>query len=177
MKKLILITLLLIPFLGLSQIFTTRDKNLDANLNIFNSEAKKDLAAFKLDIKSNYNVSEVEFDNMLKMKMEPAEIYLVLEIALITKKNITEVLLCYEKNKDRGWGHIAKEMGIKPGSPEFHELKGKAKTKANNYKANSANQKSKGKAGNTNGNSGNENTKGKSENTNTKGNSGNGQKK
>ncbi len=170
MKKLILITLVLIPFLGLSQIFTTGDKTLDANLNIFNSEAKKDLAAFKLDIKSNYNVSEVDFNNMLKMKMEPAEIYLVLEIALITKKNITEVILCYEQNKERGWGYIAKEMGIKPGSPEFHELKGKAKTKSNNYKANSANQKSKGKAGNTS-------SKGKSGNSNSKGNSGNGQKK
>ena len=33
------------------------------------------------------------------------------------------VLKEYKANKGRGWGVIAKKLGIKPGSKEFHELK------------------------------------------------------
>jgi hypothetical protein len=29
----------------------------------------------------------------------------------------------YKKNRGKGWGVIAKSLGIKPGSPEFHALK------------------------------------------------------
>ena len=29
----------------------------------------------------------------------------------------------YRKNKGQGWGVIAKSLGIKPGSAEFHALK------------------------------------------------------
>jgi hypothetical protein len=33
------------------------------------------------------------------------------------------VLREYQANKGKGWGVIAKNLGIKPGSREFHELK------------------------------------------------------
>jgi hypothetical protein len=34
------------------------------------------------------------------------------------------VLRDYEQNRGQGWGVIAQRMGIKPGSPAFHALKG-----------------------------------------------------
>jgi hypothetical protein len=55
--------------------------------------------------------------------------YFALELALAIGKPIEEVVSTYEKNRDKGWGYIAQQMGIKPGSPEFHALKGKSKTK------------------------------------------------
>jgi hypothetical protein len=33
------------------------------------------------------------------------------------------ILQTYNTNRGRGWGVIAKELGIKPGSAEFHALK------------------------------------------------------
>jgi hypothetical protein len=33
------------------------------------------------------------------------------------------VLREYKSSKGKGWGVIAKSLGIKPGSKEFHELK------------------------------------------------------
>ncbi len=33
------------------------------------------------------------------------------------------VVQVYQGNKGKGWGVIAKSLGIKPGSPEFHALK------------------------------------------------------
>ena len=49
--------------------------------------------------------------------------------------NIDDVIISYKKNKEKGWGVIAKEMGIKPGSPEFHALKGKTKTRKDKGKS------------------------------------------
>lgn len=39
------------------------------------------------------------------------------------------------KNKSKGWGLTAKEMGIKPGSPEFKALKQKSREKSKKMKA------------------------------------------
>lgn len=33
------------------------------------------------------------------------------------------VLQRYQRNRGKGWGNLALELGIKPGSPEFHALK------------------------------------------------------
>jgi len=38
-------------------------------------------------------------------------------------KPIDYVTEQYKENKGRGWGALAKSLGIKPGSPEFHALK------------------------------------------------------
>ncbi len=34
-----------------------------------------------------------------------------------------QVIEKYNSEKDKGWGALAKSMGIKPGSAEFHALK------------------------------------------------------
>ena len=61
--------------------------------------------------------------------MEPADVYMVVEIAGIQKITVEKVVESYKKNKGKGWGVIAKELGIKPGSKEFKELKERAKDK------------------------------------------------
>jgi hypothetical protein len=47
-----------------------------------------------------------------------------LQLGYMTKKPLNVVLQTYKKNTGKGWGNIAKQLGIKPGSPEFHALKG-----------------------------------------------------
>ena len=71
---------------------------------------------------------------MISLKMEPGEIYIALEIAKIANRPIDDVIKSYSANKGKGWGYIAKEMGIKPGSAEFHALKGKGKNKSSKGK-------------------------------------------
>jgi hypothetical protein len=41
---------------------------------------------------------------------------------------LDELLTVYSKHKSNGWGVIAKQLGIKPGSAEFHQLKNRART-------------------------------------------------
>ena len=40
-----------------------------------------------------------------------------------SKLPLNRVLSVYRGNKKKGWGAIAKKLGIKPGSAEFHALK------------------------------------------------------
>jgi hypothetical protein len=43
--------------------------------------------------------------------------------ASVTKHPIDTVQKNYMANRGQGWGVIAKQLGIKPGSNEFHALK------------------------------------------------------
>lgn len=117
---------------GYSQIkFGTGDSELDADLNVINTSAKNDMGTFKADLTATFGVSVKNLDYMLSIKMEPAEIYFALEISVAVNKPIETVIDTYEANREKGWGYIAQQLGIKPGSPEFHALKGKSKDKKN----------------------------------------------
>ncbi|MGZ4098661.1 MAG: hypothetical protein ACXVNM_07270 [Bacteroidia bacterium] len=105
------------------------DTELDASLNEINVKAKTDLPGFKKDLSVEFNFGENKIDKLLEAQLSPADIFMTLQTAEITKKDPDIVADTFKKNKDKGWGVIAKELGIKPGSPEFHALKGKAKNK------------------------------------------------
>lgn len=49
------------------------------------------------------------------------DLALGLEMGNLSKMPADKVLNAYEKNQ--GWGNIAKDLGIKPGSDEFHRMK------------------------------------------------------
>ncbi|MBD3638736.1 MAG: hypothetical protein HUJ25_15390 [Crocinitomicaceae bacterium] len=136
MKTSIAIIFTLVSFFTFSQFnYDTGSKELDADLGFITVEAERDLGGFKADLVSDYNISLKKLDYMFSIGMKAGEVYLTLEISNIGGKPIDDVLACYKSNKDKGWGYIAKEMGIKPGSPEFHALKGKAKNKKDKAKS------------------------------------------
>jgi hypothetical protein len=142
--KRILLTLFTITSLNVlsAQIsFNTGDATFDADLNVINTNAKTDLTAFKSDLSVSFGVSVPTIDNLFSINMAPGEVYLALEIAKTTSKPVADVVTSYKKNKGKGWGVIAQEMGIKPGSDQFHALKGKCKAKKDKGNGNS---KSKG---------------------------------
>ena len=132
--------------------FRTGDPSLEAELNIVNNDAKRDLRTFKSNISVQYGIPVPRVEGMLNI-MKPAEVLLAIRISSISKKPLDVVVQNYKTNKDKGWGYIAKQMGIKPGSPEFHALKGKSK------KGGNAKPKSSGKPSSTKGNNGKSNGK------------------
>ncbi|MBA3663872.1 MAG: hypothetical protein H0W61_06650 [Bacteroidetes bacterium] len=105
------------------------DTELDASLTEINIKAKDDLPLFKKDLSIEFNIGQPKIDKMLEAQLSPADIFMILQTAELTKNDPEIVMGTYKKNKDKGWGAIAKELGIKPGSPEFHALKGKAHNK------------------------------------------------
>ena len=128
MKQLWIWMLLFSVFSASAQIsFRTGNVQLDTDLNTINARASADFGAFKTDMQLSYNVSEKSIEYMTgNLSMAFGEVYLALEIAKIAKKPLNDVLVCYQTHKSKGWGYIAKEMGIKPGSDAFHQLKNSA---------------------------------------------------
>ena len=108
--------------------FNTGSAELDADLYMINTNAKKDLATFKSDLSNGFGIEVTTMENMMGLGMEPAEVYLSLEIASASRSSINNVVTSYRLNKGKGWGLVAKEMGIWPDSNEFIALKNKCRS-------------------------------------------------
>lgn len=122
MKRLVsmLIFMLALPVFG--QNFRTGDATLETELRNINVTARKDLRVFKSQTSTNFGVAVPKLDKMLAI-MQPAEVILSLRIARVRNISVDRVIQSYKVNKGKGWGVIAKDLGIKPGSTEFHALK------------------------------------------------------
>jgi hypothetical protein len=120
----------------------TGDAELDVFLKDINTNALSNPDQFKVNASASFNIGVTKIDLLLNT-MPPGDVYMALQLASSTGKPVDTVVDSYSKNKGKGWGVIAKEMGIKPGSPEFHAMKKSLKEK-------------KGK-GNGGGNQGNKN--------------------
>lgn len=115
--------------------YNTGDDELNKSLLTIDADAKLDFGAFKVDLSVSYDITEKKIEYLsVDIEMSAGDIYMSLELAKITEKSIDQVIEVYQTNKTKGWGVIAKELGIKPGSPEFHALKGKAKDKGSKEK-------------------------------------------
>ena len=142
------IVLALIVILGTSSVFgqikiKTGDVTLDAELNLFSKNASDDPSKAKTDLTSNFSITSSKVESLIGKAMDYAEILLALKMSDVLGVPLDNVLKSYETNKSKGWGAIAKDLGIKPGSPEFHALKGKGGK--GNSKGNSGKGNSKGK--------------------------------
>ena len=144
-KAVILILALLFTIISNAQVLlNTGSVELDNDLNKINADARLDFGTFKTNLALSYNISDIKIDYLsVSVKMEPAEVYLALELSKLSGRSIDQVVEIYEVNRNKGWGIIAKELGIKPGSPEFHKLKENTKNKG--AKVKSKNNKGKSK--------------------------------
>ncbi|WP_370480316.1 hypothetical protein [Tamlana flava] len=110
--------------------FNSGSAQLDSDLKAINTQASLNLSLFNKEMHVSYHVSEKKLNYMsVSLGMIPGEIYFSLEISKIAKVSLDRVLTIYKNHKSRGWGVIAKELGIKPGSVEFHQLKKSASSR------------------------------------------------
>lgn len=153
MKKQFLILVAVCAFkLNYSQetAFTPRtgDAEMDAVLQEVSTKAKDDASGFITETATAFNVPKTKVQELLQV-MDPGDAYMTLQTAEVTNKPVDEVKDAYIKEKDKGWGQIAKNLGIKPGSKEFHVLKSKIKgnkeKKGKEKKEKGGNSKGKGK--------------------------------
>lgn len=97
--------------------------DLNAFVSNMNVQARADLGAFKTNLSVTFGVSAPQVEVLISKVSSPADAYMVLKVGQVARQPEDVVLHEYQGNKGRGWGVIAKNLGIKPGSPEFHELK------------------------------------------------------
>jgi hypothetical protein len=127
MKKIIMLYLLLAYSLVFSQEtvrieFNTGDKQIDTHLNSINVYAGLDIDLFKKDLTVKFGVAIEEVDRyIVKERIPPAEVYYGHCMASVTGKSFSSIIQM--RSDKNGWGAIAKDLGIKPGSKQFHALK------------------------------------------------------
>ena len=96
---------------------------LDDFLRSLNVQARADLEGYSARVSAQFGVPQMQVRAIIDTVREPADAFMVFQLGQMTRQDHDVVLQTYQKNRGKGWGVIAKEMGIKPGSREFHALK------------------------------------------------------
>lgn len=110
--------------------FGLGDAGLEASLNEIGASAKLDLPGFTVEVSLQWGLPQAQVQAVLTQGFQPAEVYLAAALANLSGKPVNVVIETYKKNKAKGWGFVAKELGIKPGSKEFKALKDKSSASA-----------------------------------------------
>jgi hypothetical protein len=89
----------------------------------FNIRAEADAAGFRAQLATRFRIGDARISAILGNAGKPADAYIALRLGEMAKRPPEDVLTAYKTGKAKGWGAIAKGLGIKPGSKEFHALK------------------------------------------------------
>src|SRR5512139_4279536 len=115
-----------VPILFLSLfIFSVvlASSDLDGFIKGLNVEAKADLGAFKVRLSTQFGVPVPKVEAIMASVATPGDAYMCFRVGQVASQPVEVVMKEYQANKGQGWGVIAKNLGIKPGSKEFHALK------------------------------------------------------
>jgi len=134
----------------------TGDASLDASLGDLNVHTHGDsMPEFIDNISLSYNIPRVRIENWVyEVKMVPADVVMTVLIAKLLGIDVDVVVNKYKARRGKGWGVIAKELGIKPGSKEFHALKNGAFGELEKAKKKGKSKGNKGKKGKNSGSKG-----------------------
>ena len=119
MKKIIFALLALFIFNGTA----IAGGGLDGFLDSLNVQARADMNGYSAKLSLQFGVPEVQVRAVISSVKEPSDAFMCLQLGHWTQKPAEQVVTVYKANQGKGWGVIAKSMGIKPGSAEFHALK------------------------------------------------------
>jgi hypothetical protein len=92
-------------------------------LSELNAQAQEDLNGYTEKLGNQFGVASQQVRDIINAVDYPADAFMVLQLGQMTNKQPETVLETYKNNQGKGWGVIAQELGIKPGSAEFHALK------------------------------------------------------
>jgi hypothetical protein len=110
----------LMVFLLVSSAALAGDYDWLQNLNI---RAEADPSGFRAQLATRFKIGNAEINAVIGNVAKPADAYMVLRLAEISHQPTDRVIAQYRSGRGQGWGALAKNLGIKPGSREFHALK------------------------------------------------------
>lgn len=121
MKKKIL--LIIVCFALGTALAPRANADLDGFLGDINVRARADLPGFKAKASAQFGIPVPHVQAVIDIVPTPADAFMCFQIGLMTGKSPRAVGEIFNHNRQKGWGAMAKELGIKPGSAEFHALK------------------------------------------------------
>lgn len=118
--KILLMILIVCSILTSSTILSAADFDWMKDLSI---QAQADPSGFKYRLGTRFKIGDVEVNAVLSNVADPADAYMVFRLGEMSSKPTDYVIEQYRATKNQGWGVLAKNLGIKPGSDEFQALK------------------------------------------------------
>lgn len=97
--------------------------DLESFLSDLNRQAKADLNSFSFRLSAHFGVPLPQVKIIMDKVETAADAFMCFQLGRMTNKQPETVVQTYSNNKGKGWGVIAKELGINSGSAEFHALK------------------------------------------------------
>ena len=107
----------------LATLATAAHASLDGFLDNLNIQARADMNGFTARLSTQFGIPGAQVNAVIGTVSEPADAFMVFQLGQMAHQPIDQVVKVYRKKRGKGWGVIAKELGIKPGSAEFHALK------------------------------------------------------
>lgn len=102
----------------------TGDAWFDARLGDINVMASGSLHGFIDEVVVSTRAPRHWVETLVvERRYAPGDVYMLAECAYRSGLGYDEALRIYEQHHGEGWGAMAKRMGIKPGSAEFHAMK------------------------------------------------------
>ena len=89
----------------------------------FNIQAQADPSGFRARLGARFKIGNAEIEAVLSNVESPSDAYMVCRLGEMSRQPTATVIERYKSGKGKGWGALAKSLGIKPGSKEFHALK------------------------------------------------------
>ncbi len=120
MKPFKMLVLILMAFLVATQTVVAGDYDWVRN---FNMQAQADPSGFRAKLTTRFKIGELQVKAVLSNFDSPADAYMTLRLGEMSGRPTHYVIDKYRSGKNKGWGSLAKSLGIKPGSKEFHALK------------------------------------------------------
>jgi hypothetical protein len=114
-------SLLLMVFLIAAPVCARAD--LDGFLAGLNNQAHNDMNDYNVRLSVQFGVPLPQVQSLIRSAATPGDAFMCLQLAQMTLLPVDRVLQTYRVNRGKGWGVTAKELGVKPGSAEFHALK------------------------------------------------------
>ena len=118
--------------------------------NDLNVRADADPSGFRAQLSTRFKIGDAQVRVVLGNVDRPSDAYMVFRLGEMSSMSTDYILSKYRAEKSKGWGALARSLGIKPGSREFHALKQGCDLypdEDNRYKHNSEKNKGKSKKG------------------------------
>ena len=135
----------------------TGDIGVDSQLGYMNDYygrndyySRNDRDYFVDDIVNNFGAPRYLVNDLLTTRRwSPGDVYYACALAYQAHRPCGDVAHMYEQDRGQGWGVIAQRMGIKPGSAEFHALKGRVGSSGGKYRGHYSDRGHDSKPGNS----------------------------
>ena len=88
-----------------------------------NVKADADPSGFRAQLSTRFKIGDAQVRVVLGNVDRPADAYMVFRLGEMSSMSTDYILSKYRSDKSKGWGALAKSLGIKPGSRAFHALK------------------------------------------------------